>query len=52
MGDGESFWIINIAGDGGGGEERLIIFEFGVLVFEIGFGSELHLLLFFWRDSF
>lgn len=40
-----------VARDGGDGEERIVRFEFGVLVFEIGFGSEAHLVLFGFSDS-
>ena len=28
-----------------------MIFEFGVLILEVGFGRELHLLVFFFRDG-
>ena len=35
VGDGESFWVFEVAGDGGGGEEGLVVFEFSVLIFEI-----------------
>lgn len=35
MGDGESFWVFEVAGDGGGGEKGLVVFKFSVLIFEI-----------------
>ena len=52
MGDGEGFWVFEVAGDGGSGEEGLVVFEFGVLVFEVGIGGEVHLALLFRSDSF
>ena len=51
MGDFEGIWVFEVTGDGGGGEEGLVVFESGVLVFEIRVSGEVHLVLFFRSDS-
>ena len=51
VGDGESPRVLEVAGDGGGGEDGVVVFESRFLILEIGFGGEFHLLLFFKCDG-
>ena len=43
--------MVIIARNGGDGEKGIVGFEFGVLIFEIRFGGELHLTEFSFGDS-